>query len=131
MNIYFSDYFDVSEEALEEYGAFNVSLVTDLPLFIDPFLLFNSTDPKYQKLHNDIIRYLRFLRAKSETGGISGGSIKAWYRFAEVKQNWLGFCEDGNAGRGLGLKFARALDTNLVHVFKDFGHETVTRGRDR
>ncbi|MCD6495492.1 hypothetical protein J7K60_05485, partial [Candidatus Bipolaricaulota bacterium] len=128
MDIYFSDYFGVPEETLEEYGAFNVSLVTDLPLFIDPFLLFNSTDPKYQKLHNDIIRYLRFLRAKSEEGGISRGSIKAWYRFAEVKQNWLGFCEDGNAGRGLGFKFARALDTNLVHVFKDFGHETVTRG---
>ncbi len=32
--IYFSDFFDVSTEALEEYGAFNVSLINDLPLFI-------------------------------------------------------------------------------------------------
>ncbi|WP_269078769.1 hypothetical protein [Endozoicomonas numazuensis] len=39
MNIYFSDYFDVEKEDLEKYGAFNVSLINDLPVFIDPFLL--------------------------------------------------------------------------------------------
>jgi hypothetical protein len=35
-----SEYFRVPPEKLETYGAFNVSLVADLPLFIDPFLLF-------------------------------------------------------------------------------------------
>ena len=40
--IYFSDAFEVSPQILEEYGAFDVSLLNDLPLFIDPFLLFNS-----------------------------------------------------------------------------------------
>ena len=44
MNVYFSDFFGVPEQTLEEYGAFNISIVTDLPLFIDPFLLFNSDD---------------------------------------------------------------------------------------
>lgn len=37
VNIYFSDYFNVAPRLLEEYGAFNISLVNDLPLFIDPF----------------------------------------------------------------------------------------------
>ena len=37
--IYFSDVFEVPPESLEEYGAFNISLITDLPLFIDPFSL--------------------------------------------------------------------------------------------
>jgi hypothetical protein len=42
MSIYFSDRFGVDPDALEQYGALDVSLATDLPLFIDPFLLFNS-----------------------------------------------------------------------------------------
>lgn len=42
MNVYFSDWFDVDPAALEEYGAFNVSLINDLPLFIDPFFLFTT-----------------------------------------------------------------------------------------
>jgi hypothetical protein len=128
MNLYFTDYFDVSKDLLEAYGALNISLVIDLPLFIDPFLLFNSDKPEYQSLHDDIIGYLRFLRLKSEQGGISHGLIKAWYCFGEVKQNWLGFCETGNTGRGLGTGFARALDTNLVHVFQNFGKEQITKG---
>lgn len=128
MDIYFTDYFGVSEELLEDYGAFNISLVTDLPLFIDPFLLFNSEKPEYQALHDEIIRYLRFLRAKSQRGGISPSLIKAWFSFGEVKQNWLGFCETANTGRGLGSDFARALNANLVHIFQDFGSEKITKG---
>ena len=128
MNIYFSDYFGISEDLLEECGAFNISLITDLPLFIDPFLLFNSEKPEYRSLHDDIIRYLRFLRTKSELGGIFPALIKAWYCFGEVKQNWLGFCEKSNSGRGLGRSFAQALDLNLVQIFKNFGNEQITRG---
>lgn len=127
MNIYFSDYFDVTEEVLDDHGAFNISLVTDLPLFIDPFLLFNSPNPEYQALHNGIIEYLRFLRRKSETGKISTPLLGAWYYFSEVKQNWLGFCKEGNTGRGLGPDFANALNENLVHVFRNFGEEVITR----
>lgn len=67
MDIYFTDFFDVSTEVLEEYGAFNVSLINDLPLFIDPFLLFNSKKENYQRLHAQIIDYVRFLRDKSMT----------------------------------------------------------------
>lgn len=128
MKLYFSDCFGISEDALETYGAFNVSLVTDLPLFVDPFLLFHSSKDEYRALHDGIIRYLRFLRAKSESGEVSPSLIKAWYCFGEVKQNWLGFCESGNSGRGLGKEFAGALDANLVEVFKDFGRERITKG---
>lgn len=128
MRIYFADYFSVSERSLDEYGAFNISLLTDLPLFIDPFLLFGSEEPEYQALHEQIIEYLRFLKAKSEQGGIDQGAIEAWYKFSEVRQNWLGFCEDGNHGRGLGAGFAKALNQNLAHLFRDFGKERVTQG---
>jgi hypothetical protein len=30
--LYLSDYFEVSEEALDQYGASDISLVSDLPL---------------------------------------------------------------------------------------------------
>lgn len=40
------------------YGAFDVALVNDLPLFVDPFLLFDSKDDKYKALHHSITRYL-------------------------------------------------------------------------
>jgi len=39
---YFIDYFKVRESDFENYGAFNISLICDLPLFIDPFLLYSS-----------------------------------------------------------------------------------------
>jgi len=51
MDVYF-DHFKVDPDYIEKYGAFNVSLVSDLPLFIDPFLLFNSKKVKYRELHN-------------------------------------------------------------------------------
>ena len=42
LKIYFSDFFDVDEDIIESYGAVNISLINDMPLFVDPFLLFNS-----------------------------------------------------------------------------------------
>ncbi len=125
--VHFSDYFGVSPRKLEEYGAFNVSLINDLPLFIDPFLLFNSTNEEYRKLHADLIDYLRFLR-KRATAGLDPGLVAAWYTFKEVKQTWLGFSERGNEGHGLGRDFARDLHGNLGTVFSSFGSEKVTVG---
>ena len=42
LKIYFSDFFNVDEDIIESYGAVNISLINDMPLFVDPFLLFNS-----------------------------------------------------------------------------------------
>jgi len=126
--IYFTDFFDVSPSVLYDYGAFNVACIVDLPLFIDPFLLFTSRKSEYQNLHANIIRYLSFLRDKSVEGRINDGLLKAWYCFPEVSQNRLGFCLTGSSGRGLGINFAQALNGNLNHLFSDFGNEKVTKG---
>lgn len=125
MLVYFTDFFNVSPEALSEYGALNVSLIADLPLFIDPFLLFNSHKPDYQQLHEEMIEYIRFLREKSTSTPLDIGTINQWYRFAEVKQNWLGYSATGNEGRGLGPNFAHALHGNFNTVFKNFGDEKI------
>ena len=128
MNIYFSDYFNIDKEILDEYGAFDISLINDLPVFIDPFLLFTSDKTEYQELHDKIIEYIAFLRDMSQNGEIRPGLLKSWFQFPEVKQNWLGYSKSGNGGRGLGPQFADALNENLHTIFNNFGNEQVTQG---
>ena len=65
VRIYFTDFFRVTEAELAACGRLNVSPIHDLPLFIDPLLLFDSKDDQYKTLHDDIIRYVRFLREVS------------------------------------------------------------------
>lgn len=125
---FFSDVFAVPTQTLDDYGALDVSLIADLPLFVDPFLLFNSDKPEYQNLHKQIVDYLKFLRDKSENGVISDALLTEWYCFKEIKQNWLGYCELGNNGSGLGIDFARALNSSLHLLFKDLGKEKITKG---
>jgi len=126
--MYFSDFFSVDPADIEEYGAFNISLINDMPLFVDPFLLFNSDKPEYVELHDGIIKYVDFLRSVSKKPGIHRGLLKSWFHFPEVKQNWFGYSKFGNGGSGLGAKFAAALNENLHTVFTNFGREQVTQG---
>jgi hypothetical protein len=127
IELYFTQYFGIDPKVLEDYGAFDISLASDLPLFVDPFLLFNSERPEYRALHADIIRYLTFLRDHADRP-LTSGLINAWYKFGEVKQNWLGFTLLGNAGSGLGVDFARALHSSLGSILRNFGTETITKG---
>jgi hypothetical protein len=127
LKIYFADFFCVSEEILETYGAFNVSLINDLPLFIDPFLLFGSKKAEYQKLHEDILRYLVFLKSKAKAGITDVSEVRTWYLFSEVKQNWFGYSKVGNGGSGLGEKFGKAMSSSMHIVFDDLGRERITQ----
>ena len=128
MKMNFSEYFDVEKKILEDYGTLDVSLINDLPLFIDPFQLFHSRKEEYQTLHKNIIEYVRFLKDKSDQDLIDVGLLRAWFCFPEVKQNWLGYSKAGNEGRGLGMDFARTLNKNLHIIFKNFGDENITKG---
>lgn len=126
--IYFSDFFGINEADVEDYGAINISLINDLPLFIDPFLLFNSEKDEYQTIHAEMIKYLLFLKEKSALYPTPPkGMLRLWYGFSEIKQTWLGFSLSGNAGRGLGSDFAQNLFTGLKSMFKDFGNEQIPR----
>src|SRR5690606_16953458 len=126
MATFISDFFGIDETVFEQYGALNISVVNDLPLFIDPFLLFHSEKPEYIELHEKIIEYLVFIRDRAAEGRVDDGQLRNWYCFPEVKQNWLGCSETGNDGAGLGIDFARNLNANLHVIFSDFGEEKVT-----
>ena len=126
--IYFSDFFNVSRETIEREGFFDISLLNDLPLFIDPFLIFCSEKAEYQALHEEIIKYMVYLRDYSLKHPVpSKPMLDSLYKFSEVKQNYLGFCEDGNGGSGLGTEFAQALHAGLTDIFSDFGDESISK----
>ena len=40
--------------------------------------------------------------------------IKAWFKFSEVKNNWLGYSFAGNGGLALGDKYAQFLYKNIA-----------------
>lgn len=121
----FSDTFNVSPEIIQEYGTVDISLVCDIPLFIDPLLIFNSEKKEYKNLHEEIIRYFHFLAVKAQVN-LSTQEIKTWFSFNEVKQNWLGYSLEGNGGSALGKDFSEFLARNIRFALNNNG---ISRNR--
>ena len=119
----FTDYFDIEPAVLDRYGALNICVEADLPLFIDPFLLFASDKPEYQSLHEQIVGHLISLKELAVSNSTIGLRL---FQFPEVRQNWLGVCKWGNDGRGLGPKFAKSLIRAFNGFYSNFGSEVVT-----
>ncbi len=61
---------------------------------------FNSENPQYVALHDQIIAYVAFLRDKFTESGILQGSLKSWFCFPDVRQNWFGYSKIDNGGSG-------------------------------
>lgn len=120
--LFFSDYFEVSPDDLQTFGALNICLEADLPLFIDPFLLFASEKQEYRSLHKKIVEHLLVLKEISLSTKSPNAEL---FKFHEVKQNWLGVCKWGNEGRGLGTKFANNLIKAFRGFYRNFGEEQI------
>lgn len=116
--MYFSEYFGINEQLIEDYGAVNVNFICDLPLFIDPMLIFNSHKPEYRELHNSIIQYFHFLAKKSELG-FTTGDLSTFFDFSEIKNNWFGYSKSGNEGNGNGDEFARFFAKNIKFALQN------------
>jgi len=119
----FNEYFEIDQGILDQYGALNICLEADLPLFIDPFLLFSSDDPVYQELHEKIVNHLIYLRKVAVDDPNIGLTP---FQFPEIRQNWLGLCKWGNQGKGLGRIFAKNLVASFNGFYRNFGNETIT-----
>ncbi len=113
MNYKFSDYFKISKNVMDENGIYDISIVSDTPVFIDPFLLYISNKLEYQNAHEQIMKYLLFLCKKVKTNENYKSLKKKYFYFKEPKQNWFGFSEYGNSGRGLNKDFADKFYINL------------------
>ena len=110
--MFFSEYYGIDSSVVEHYGAVDISFVCDIPLFIDPMLIFNSEKEEYKKLHEEIIKYFHFLYQKA-CDGLSNKELKAWFEFNEVPNNWLGYSMSGNKGAALGKQYAKFLYKNI------------------
>lgn len=114
----FSEYFKVDAKSIDEYGAIDISLVADIPMFIDPILIFNSNKIEYKKLHENIIKYMYFLAQKAKSN-LDEKEIKTWFTFKEVCNNWLGFSMAGNKGQALNIGFGKSLYENIAFVLNN------------
>lgn len=121
----FSDYFTIEQSKLDEYGALNICLSADMPLFIDPFLLFASDDENYKQLHQSLIDHLLILKEIAIEDKESGVN-NSIFRFPEIKQNWLGVSKFGNEGHGLGKDFAKKIIKSFNGFYNSFGDEDIT-----
>ena len=115
--MFFSEYYGIESSVVENYGAVDISFVCDIPLFIDPMLIFNSEKEEYKVLHEEIIKYFHFLYQKA-TSGLQEKELKAWFEFNEVPNNWLGYSMSGNKGAALGKKYAHFLYDNIRFATK-------------
>jgi hypothetical protein len=126
LNLHFTDFFNIDEERLNLHGLFNISLINDFPLFIDPFLLFENGSMEYRTLHNNIIKYIAYLRDRVIAKDLRPGEIEHLFYFPEIKQNWLGYSLFGNSGNGLGKEFSEAMLANLFWAFGNIGSEEIS-----
>ena len=53
--MFFSEYYGIDSSVVEHYGAVDISFVCDIPLFIDPMLIFNSEKEEYNKVFSFLI----------------------------------------------------------------------------
>ena len=116
----FNEKFHIDEKLINDYGAVNISLVADIPLFVDPILIFNSDKDEYKQLHKNIVKYLHFLSEKAKEN-LTPAKIKTWFSFNEICNNWLGFSKSSNKGLGLDKKFANFLYQNIGFVLNNNG----------
>lgn len=121
----FSSYFDIDESILDNYGALNLCLSSDLPLFIDPFLLFASEKPEYKELHDKVVNHLIILKDYATENNGKDVDVNL-FRFPEIKQNWLGLAKYGNRGKGLGKRFANGAISAFNGFYSSFGEEVIT-----
>ena len=82
----------------------------DVPVGIDPFLLFKSRYPEFQALHNQILDVFRF--------GIDliknqrDNEVRELFQFPEVSEIGLGYTREGKRGSGVGTFLSQLiLDT--------------------
>lgn len=86
-------------------------LVGDVPLCIDPFLLYKSRDPELKLLHDQLIRHFQEGMSALDAGDQAGA--EHILTFPEVSEVGLGYGSKNTAGSGLGTVLRRLLIDTL------------------
>jgi len=123
--MFFSEKFNVNKKVIEDFGTVDISLVCDIPFFVDPMLIFYSEKEEYKKLHNNIIKYFYFLKTKAKQD-LSDKDISRFFYFNEIPNNWFGYSLAGNKGKALGNDYANFLYNNIEFALDTHG---VSKGQ--
>ena len=77
--MFFSEKFNVGSELIETYGAVDISLICDVPLFVDPMLILivinQNINHCMRKLLNSFTSYIKKLRRGSQRKRLELGLI--------------------------------------------------------
>lgn len=137
--LFFSEYFEITSNPNDDSDFFDGTINFDLPFFIDPFLLFCSSDPEYKKMHDElIIRYLLHI-ARKTLWSIWKAEKNEYFHFKEVNEVHLWYSLEGNSWKWLWDKFAEILIANIRKIILSNGNNHLEKlciitewvGRDR
>jgi hypothetical protein len=84
----------------------------DLPLGIDPFLLFKSRDPGYRRLHDLVLEVFNIGISALRKGALADAS--RMFDFPEVSEIGLGYTRSGKLGSGVGSYLSGLIVETLV-----------------
>ncbi len=93
----------------------------DIPLGIDPFLLFKSRDPEYRELHGLVLNVFNAGVASVRAGDIA--VARSILTFPEVPEIGLGYTQGGRRGSGVGTRL-----TDLIIETLSGSPQLVERG---
>lgn len=107
-----SDAFGITRGAGDDW--FDPKLHTDTELFVDPFLLFDSPDPRWSGVHDRLIEFfnealMRTAAGMHNKGSVEYGRASAMLSFPEPPQFCLGYGESTIFGRGSARGLGRAM----------------------
>jgi hypothetical protein len=93
----------------------------DIPLGIDPFLLFKSRDPEYRELHGLVLKVFNAGIAAVRDGDIA--HARSILTFPEVPETGLGYTQGSRRGSGVGTRL-----TDLIIDTLSGSPQLVERG---
>ena len=105
------------ESILPDVSQFEVDFViprqgVDIPLGIDPFLLYKSRDATFAAMHGRILE--AFNRGVAQVGRGATDSARETFTYPEVPEIGLGFSQHGKRGSGLGEYLRELIVETLV-----------------
>src|SRR5690606_33856441 len=108
----FSTIFNITRDGTDKW--FDPILARDTKLFIDPFLIFESTDDLFKDSYDKTISFfdsafeIAAVSKKSEKD-IRYKQLKRMMNFPEVEEICLGYSESDTGGAGSGGKFSKII----------------------
>lgn len=102
---------------IQEVSQFEVDFVIprqgkDLPLGIDPFLLFKSRDPGFQKLHSQLLNTFNLGIESIRSNHID--EARRLFQFPEVPDIGMGYTKKGKQGAGVGELLSELIIETLI-----------------